>query len=274
MAFLKGFIFGKDAEGRNHSEFGERASMRGAAAKLLDRRIADVRSTDPQLADQLAEKLAFRDLQGLPGRDEPYKLFLHEKAAGLEAAAERISKSGVPVTPQELQAAAVQTYGGDPDTAVARMMAEAVANQTLAEPHIQGMVKGGQRLAAGIGEQLLADNPDPRLFSALGTTEDQLRQRWGTPVAGGAEAATAAAPPPPAAAAAVQSAEVPVGINSSLPSWLPRDQRMSDLHTGLAYSGLAAGGAAGLAALLMDRGQPQQDPYDYAAAVAAMNAYV
>lgn len=280
-AFLRKYIFGKDAEGKSHSEFGERASMRGTVAKAIESRIEAVRQTDPALADQMAQHLDFRDLQGLPGRDEPYKVFLHPKAASLEGAAERISRSGVPVSPQELAAAAAATYGGNEEAAVARMLLEGQVNQSVSEPHIQGMLNGGRRLAAGLGEQLIADNPDPRALQVLGIDEGVLRQRWGaqpvTDAAGTAAPAAASTAEPAvtdAAAAAVTggTAEVPVGIQSNFPSWVPRHPGLSDLESAMAYGGLGLGGAA-LAGYLMSQGQAQASPNDYAAAAAAMNAY-
>ncbi len=269
-AFLRQYIFGEGSDGRKHSEFGERASIRSAAARAIDAQIDAVRQTDPALADQMAQHLAFKDLEGLPGREKPYQLYLHETAANPAAAAEKISRSGIPVTADDIAAAAVSTYGGDQEAAVARAIHEGRINQSLTEPHIQGMVHGGRRLAAGLGEQLLADEPNPLAYQVLGVTEDSLRQRYGA-----APAAAVADPfqvQPTAAAAATAAAEAPVGGSSRFPDWVPRNRNLTDLESAMAYGGLGIGGAA-LAAALMNQGAPQADPYDYAAAVAAMNAY-
>jgi hypothetical protein len=255
---------------KEHSEFGERAAAVGSARKAFAQA-----GQDPDLV--------FKDLAGLPGRDKPYQVFAH-KNEGLDGLAARVSRSGIPATVDELTAAAVSTYGGTPEEAVARLLQQGQINQQIAEPHIQGMVKGSQRVASAIGAELLADpaNQDPGLFQALGIEPGQIRQRYGsqpvTDAAGTAAPAAASTAEPAvtdAAAAAVTggTAEVPVAVASNFPSWVPRHPGLSDLESAMAYGGLGLGGAA-LAGYLMSQGQVQSSPNDYAAAAAAMNAYV
>ncbi len=263
-AFLRQYIFGEGSDGRKHSEHGERASMRGATEKAIAARIEGVRQADPALADQMEQHLAFKDIEGLPGRTNDFKLYAHPNESSVEAIAEKISRTGTKVSPEELVERAVATYGGDPESAFAQMLHYGQINQQISEPHIQGMMNGGRRLATGLGEQLLADEPNPLAYQVLGVTEDSLRQRYG--------AAPAAAVADPFQVQPTAAAEAPVGVSSRFPSWLPRDPNLSDLQSAMAYGGLGIGGAA-LAAALMNQGAPQADPYDYAAAVAAMNAY-
>lgn len=284
--FLRKYIYGDDPDGRENSEFGERAAQIGNYRTALEDRIREVAAGDEALAQQLRSQLQQSDLTGLPGRgDTPYVAILHPSVNTLEEAAGKISGSGMPVTPEQLAAAALRTYGGTQEAANAQMFAQARRNYSLSEPTIQVVNKGGQRLALGIGQELMSETPSPQLYELIGVDEAMLRQRYGaqpvTDAAGtGAPAAQGvvdpaaqgvAAPPvavpPPAPAPTTAS-----GADSWFPSWLPRHSGVGDLESAMAYGAAATGGLA-LAGYLMGMGRPQQSTADYNSAAAAMNSY-
>lgn len=177
------------------------------------------------------------------GKDATYYPVMRGKE-GFEQVVDQIS-TNTGLTPEEVLAQL-----GDPATAEAAMR----TGQNLAGAHHAGIGHAAARVATGLGQDLIGEEPlRAAALKAMAIEQDALAKAMG-----------------------LSPGNQPGGADARLPQWLPQMEGAAPWQTLAGYGAIAAGtGAAGLALAnhLMAKGQQQSDPVAYAAAMQAMNAY-
>lgn len=139
---------------------------------------------------------------------------------------------------------------GEPAAAEAAMR----TGQNLAASHHAGISHAAERVATGLGADLIGEEPvRAAALKAMALEEEQLAKAMG-----------------------LSPGNQPGGADAALPEWLPRMDNLAPWQTAAGYGAVAAGAGAASVALanhLTAKGQQQNDPVAHAAAMQAMNAY-
>lgn len=237
----------KDTEGGAGTPPSTPAAKGGGGGKSRGRNFADkyienIAYGDKKLAEEIGIIGAARNAEQAGGfgaltygDDKSYYPVTRPKEEFADSV-KRISEN-TGLSPEEV----VSQLGGDEQAAA--LMAN---NQRVASSHHMGIMGSAKRALGTAGSHLIGEDEalQAKSLAALGIDKAMLAKRYGADV--------------------------------GMPEWLPRMQNLSPVQTGMAYGLAAAGAGAGAIALanhLAAKGQQQQSPVDYAAAVQALNAY-